>query len=147
VIAFIDAPVCRNLPAAREPVIRESPTWKQAELVRRCHSITEKLSSPLDPGVNPARRAHLAPFDVQCGALALSDWAVGPMGEIPADRGKPHAPHDCIQDWATAVDAIVRRTPESASERDPLRAQVRLLALLSSAAPLNVLLDGLRDVC
>jgi len=47
------------------------------------------------------------------------------------------------RDWATAVDAIVRRTPESASERDPLRAQVRLLALLSSAAPLNVLLDGL----
>jgi PAS domain S-box-containing protein len=47
------------------------------------------------------------------------------------------------RDWATTVDAIVRRTPESASERDPLRAQVRLLALLSSAAPLNVLLDGL----
>jgi PAS domain S-box-containing protein len=41
------------------------------------------------------------------------------------------------------VEAIVRRTPASASERDPLRAQVRLLALLSSAAPLHVLLDGL----
>jgi len=37
------------------------------------------------------------------------------------------------RDWATAVDAIVRRTPESASERDPLRAQVRLS--LCSAPP------------
>ena len=46
-------------------------------------------------------------------------------------------------DWVATVDAIVRRIPASASERDPLRAQVRLLALLSSAAPLNVLLDGL----
>ena len=46
-------------------------------------------------------------------------------------------------DWATAVDAIVRRTPASASQPNDLRAQVRLLALLSSAAPLNVLLDGL----
>jgi PAS domain S-box-containing protein len=46
-------------------------------------------------------------------------------------------------DWVAMVDAIVRRTPAAASERDPLRAQVRLLALLSSAAPINVLLDGL----
>jgi PAS domain S-box-containing protein len=46
-------------------------------------------------------------------------------------------------DWAAAVDAIVRRTPASASQPSDLRTQVRLLALLSSAAPLNVLLDGL----
>jgi PAS domain S-box-containing protein len=46
-------------------------------------------------------------------------------------------------DWAATVDAIVRRTPAAVSARDPLRAQVRLLALLGSAAPLNVLLDGL----
>jgi PAS domain S-box-containing protein len=45
--------------------------------------------------------------------------------------------------WAATVDSIVSRAPRSASERDPLRAQVRLLALLSSAAPLNVLLAGL----
>ncbi len=46
-------------------------------------------------------------------------------------------------DWVGTVDAIVCRIPTSASERDPLRAQVRLLALLSSAAPINALLDGL----
>src|SRR5450631_3311732 len=46
-------------------------------------------------------------------------------------------------DWAATVDAIVRSTPAAASARDPLRAQVRLLALLGSAAPLDVLLDGL----
>jgi two-component sensor histidine kinase/GAF domain-containing protein len=46
-------------------------------------------------------------------------------------------------DWATAVDAIVRRTPASASQPSDLRAQIRLLALLGSAAPLNVLLEGL----
>src|SRR5256885_11956642 len=45
--------------------------------------------------------------------------------------------------WAASVDSIVRCAPRSASQRDPLRAQVRLLALLSSPAPLNVLLDGL----
>src|SRR6266436_695937 len=45
--------------------------------------------------------------------------------------------------WAATVDSIVSRAPRSASQRDPLRAQVRLLALLSSAAPLNVLLDAL----
>jgi len=45
--------------------------------------------------------------------------------------------------WAATVDSIVSRAPRSASHRDPLRAQVRVLALLSSAAPLNVLLDGL----
>ncbi len=48
-----------------------------------------------------------------------------------------------VSDWASAVDAIVGRTPASASQPNDLRAQVRLLALLSSAAPLNVLLDGL----
>jgi PAS domain S-box-containing protein len=47
------------------------------------------------------------------------------------------------KDWAAAVDAIVGRAPRSDSERDPLSAQVRLLALLGTAAPLNVLLDGL----
>ena len=46
-------------------------------------------------------------------------------------------------DWASAVDAIVRRTPASGPPPNDLRTQVRLLALLSSAAPLNVLLDGL----
>jgi PAS domain S-box-containing protein len=46
-------------------------------------------------------------------------------------------------DWRATVDAIVRRTQAPASARDPLRAQIRLLALLNSAAPLNVLLDGL----
>ena len=46
-------------------------------------------------------------------------------------------------DWAATVDSIVSRAPRSSSDRDPLRAQVRLLALLSSAAPLNVLLGGL----
>src|SRR5256886_3074982 len=45
--------------------------------------------------------------------------------------------------WAASVDSIVSRAPRSASHRDPLRAQVRLLALLSSAAPLNVLLGAL----
>jgi PAS domain S-box-containing protein len=46
-------------------------------------------------------------------------------------------------DWAAAVDAIVRRTPSTAAPPNDLRAQVRLLALLTSSAPLNVLLDGL----
>src|SRR5438067_8026890 len=45
--------------------------------------------------------------------------------------------------WAATVDSIVSRAPRSASHRDPLTAQVRLLALLSSAAPLNVLLGAL----
>src|SRR5258708_36619610 len=52
-------------------------------------------------------------------------------------------PTTATSDWAATVDAIVRRTPASASQPDALRAQVRLLALLGSAAPLNVLLDGL----
>jgi PAS domain S-box-containing protein len=47
------------------------------------------------------------------------------------------------KNWAATVDSIMRRAPKSAPERDSLRAQVRLLALLSSSAPLNVLLDGL----
>ncbi len=46
-------------------------------------------------------------------------------------------------DWAAAVEAIVRRAPSSAAPPSDLRAQVRLLALLTSSAPLNVLLDGL----
>src|SRR5882672_1687736 len=46
-------------------------------------------------------------------------------------------------DWIATVDAIVRRAPASAAQPHALRAQVRLLALLDSAAPLNVLLDGL----
>ena len=46
-------------------------------------------------------------------------------------------------DWAAPVDAVAQRTPEPAAEREQLSAQVRLLALLGSAAPLNVLLDGL----
>ncbi len=52
-------------------------------------------------------------------------------------------PTTATSDWAATVDAIVRRTPASASQPDALRAQVRLLALLGSAAPLNVQLDGL----
>jgi PAS domain S-box-containing protein len=47
------------------------------------------------------------------------------------------------QDWAASVDALVRCAPQSASEPGPLAAQVRLLALLGSRAPLNALLDGL----
>ena len=46
-------------------------------------------------------------------------------------------------DWNAAVDAIVRRAPSSAMPPNDLRAQVRLLALLTSSAPVNVLLDGL----
>jgi PAS domain-containing protein len=46
-------------------------------------------------------------------------------------------------DWAATVEAIVRRAPASASQPHDLRTQVRLLALLSSAAPLNTLLEGL----
>src|SRR5256885_2754409 len=45
--------------------------------------------------------------------------------------------------WAATVDSIVSRAPRSASHRGPLTAQVRLLALLSSAAPLNVLQGAL----
>jgi hypothetical protein len=52
-------------------------------------------------------------------------------------------PAAASSNWASAVDAIVRRTPTSGSQANDLRAQVRLLALLSSAAPLNVLLEGL----
>ena len=47
------------------------------------------------------------------------------------------------KDWAASVDEIVERAPQSPCERGPLSAQVRLLALLGSAAPLNALLDGL----
>jgi PAS domain S-box-containing protein len=46
-------------------------------------------------------------------------------------------------DWAATVEAIVCRAPAIASQPHDLRAQVRLLALLSSAAPLNTLLEGL----
>src|SRR5437667_4104231 len=55
-------------------------------------------------------------------------------------RMPPTAEH---KNWAAAVDSIVRRAPSSDSQRDPLRAQVRWLALHSSDAPLNVLLEGL----
>ena len=64
------------------------------------------------------------------------------MNSLPNEasrRGQATA----TSDWATTVDAIVRRTPASASQPSDLRTQVRLLALLGSAAPLNVLLDGL----
>jgi PAS domain S-box-containing protein len=47
------------------------------------------------------------------------------------------------QDWAASVEAIVRNAPHSAAEPGPLGAQVRLLALLGSGAPLNALLEGL----
>ncbi|MGH8253921.1 MAG: PAS domain-containing protein [Steroidobacteraceae bacterium] len=46
-------------------------------------------------------------------------------------------------DWSASVEAIVRRAPKSGVGTDSLGAQIRLLALLGSAAPLNVLLDGL----
>ena len=46
------------------------------------------------------------------------------------------------RDWAAAVDALVRDAPASTPGQDP-GAQLRLLALLGSAAPLSVLLDGL----
>ena len=46
-------------------------------------------------------------------------------------------------DWAKSVDAILQHAPQTASGRQPLRAQARLLALLGSSAPLNALLDGL----
>lgn len=46
-------------------------------------------------------------------------------------------------DWSASVEAIVRHAPKSGVGPDSLGAQIRLLALLGSAAPLNVLLDGL----
>ncbi len=52
-------------------------------------------------------------------------------------------PAAASSNWAGGVDAIVGRAPTSGSQPNDLRAQVRLLALLSSAAPLNVLLEGL----
>jgi len=52
-------------------------------------------------------------------------------------------PVPASSDWSATVDAIVRRTPTSASAGNGLHAQVRLLALLSSGAPLDVLLGGL----
>lgn len=48
-------------------------------------------------------------------------------------------------DWAASVKAIVDYAPELIASRDLLGAQVRLLALLGSSAPLNVLLDGLAN--
>jgi PAS domain S-box-containing protein len=45
--------------------------------------------------------------------------------------------------WSASVDAIVDRAPKSAMAPHSLGAQIRLLALLGTAAPLNVLLDGL----
>lgn len=47
------------------------------------------------------------------------------------------------KDWVAAVEAIVSGAPASGAEPNALGAQVRLLALLGSAAPLDVLLDGL----
>ncbi|MBS0387119.1 MAG: PAS domain-containing protein [Proteobacteria bacterium] len=46
-------------------------------------------------------------------------------------------------DWSASVEAIVRRAPKSGLGPESLGAQIRLLALLGSAAPLNVLLEGL----
>ena len=46
-------------------------------------------------------------------------------------------------DWAAAAEAIVRGASSATLERVSLAAQVRLLALLGSAAPLNTLLEGL----
>ena len=46
-------------------------------------------------------------------------------------------------EWSASVEAIVGRAPKSGVGPDSLGAQIRLLALLGSAAPLNVLLDGL----
>ncbi len=48
-------------------------------------------------------------------------------------------------DWSASVEAIVRHAPKSATTRESLGAQVRLLALLGSAAPLNVMLEGLAN--
>ena len=48
-------------------------------------------------------------------------------------------------DWSASVEAIVRRAPKSATTHDSLGAQVRLLALLGSVAPLNVMLEGLAN--
>jgi PAS domain S-box-containing protein len=45
--------------------------------------------------------------------------------------------------WSASVDAIVERAPKSAMAPHSFGAQVRLLALLGTAAPLNVLLEGL----
>ena len=46
-------------------------------------------------------------------------------------------------DWSASVDAIVQRAPKSGIGPGSLGAQIRLLALLGSAAPLNVMLEGL----
>src|SRR4051812_31540649 len=46
-------------------------------------------------------------------------------------------------DWSDSADQILRRAPDDSGARQPLRAQARLVALLSSSAPLNALLDGL----
>jgi PAS domain S-box-containing protein len=45
--------------------------------------------------------------------------------------------------WSAAVEAIVERAPKSAMPPHSLGAQIRLLALLGTAAPLNVRLEGL----
>jgi len=46
-------------------------------------------------------------------------------------------------DWSASVDAIVQRAPKSGIGPGSLGAQIRLLALLGSTAPLDVMLDGL----
>src|SRR5207248_4356371 len=91
------------------------------------------------------RRTGIAGADPAClggtGGVYNCDVA-GTVMILSTDRHRmpPTAEH---KNWAAAVDSIVRCAPRSASQRDPVRAQVRLLALLSSPAPLNVLLDGL----
>jgi len=48
-------------------------------------------------------------------------------------------------DWSASVEAIVQRAPKSGLGPGSIGAQIRLLALLGSAAPLNVLLEGLAN--
>ena len=91
---------------------------------------------------------HLARLDTR-GPLALCETGVYTglnKGEAMAslrDEASRLGTSAAPIDWASAVNAIVGRTPGSPSQPTDLRAQVRLLALLGSAAPLNVLLDGL----
>ena len=95
-------------------------------------------SSPLR--MTSARAAPLAFRGT--GGVYSGDVDAGAVTTLSANRSRmPRRAENT--NWAAAVDSIVSRAPRSASERDPLRAQVRLLALLRSAAPLNVLLDGL----
>ena len=47
------------------------------------------------------------------------------------------------KNWVGSVDTLLRGVPPSGSPADALSTQVRLLAMLGSASPLNELLDGL----